>query len=51
MREHVLARQEHALQVDVVDPVPALLGDLDRPADFDVSTLLCSTWCEPEQTN
>jgi hypothetical protein len=26
---------KHALQVDVVDPVPALLGDLDRTTDFD----------------
>ena len=27
--------KEHALQVDVIDPVPALLGGLDRAADFD----------------
>jgi len=35
MREHVLAGQEHALQIDVADPVPALLASLDRTADFD----------------
>jgi hypothetical protein len=31
----VPAGQEHALQVDAVDPVPALLGGLDRTTDFD----------------
>jgi len=35
VRKHLLPGQEHALQVDVVDPVPALLGGLDRTADFD----------------
>ncbi len=34
IRKHMLAGQEHALQIDVVDPVPALLGGLDRAADF-----------------
>src|SRR6516162_256691 len=35
VREHLLAGQEHALQVDIVDPVPTILGGLDRTAYFD----------------
>jgi hypothetical protein len=30
MSKHVLAGQEHALQVEVADPVTALLGGRDR---------------------
>jgi hypothetical protein len=35
VRKHLLAGQEHALQVNVVNTVPALFGGLDRAADFD----------------
>jgi hypothetical protein len=35
MRKHVLAGQEHALRVDVVHPIPALLGGLDGTANAD----------------
>jgi len=35
MREHVLAGQEHALQIYLVDPDPALFGGLNWTADFD----------------
>src|SRR5260370_28941426 len=34
VRKHLLASQEHALQVHVVDPVPTLLAGLYRTADF-----------------
>ena len=33
--KHMLAGQEHALQVDVVDPIPTLLASLYWTADFD----------------
>jgi hypothetical protein len=33
MREHLLAGQEHTLQVNIVHPVPALLTGLDWAAD------------------
>ena len=35
MRKHLLAGEGHALQVEVVDPVPALLRGFDGAADFD----------------
>src|SRR5207248_10322951 len=34
VRKHLLAGQEHAFQVHLVDPIPTLLAGLDRTADF-----------------
>jgi hypothetical protein len=50
MRENLLARQKHALQVYVVDPVPTLLAGLDRAADFNDADIIVkhvnSTKCQ-----
>ena len=43
VREHLLTCQEHALQADVVDPVPALLGGVDGTADFDDLDVVVAT--------
>ena len=40
MRNRLFACQEHALQVDVVDPVPALFGGLDGTADLDDTDII-----------
>ena len=35
MRQHVLTGQKNALEIDLVDPIPALLAGLDAPTDFE----------------
>jgi hypothetical protein len=40
VRNRLFACQEHALQVDVVDPVPALFGGLDGTADLDETDII-----------
>ena len=34
MRQHILAGEKHALEVDRVDPVPALFRGFDTATDF-----------------